>query len=73
MATSKQIGLTIKRKTAKVAKLKKELSAENASIAKLNGELAVAKKKEAEAKAKAKAKPKAKAKAKAKAQPKKPA
>jgi|GEM_PF-1884884 len=71
MASSKQIGLTIKRKTAKVAKMKKELAAANAAISKFNGELVVAKKKEAEAKAKAKPKAKVKAKAKAKPQPKK--
>jgi hypothetical protein len=69
MATAKQLENIIKRKTLKVAKCQKEIKAETSAIAKLKGELVIAKKKEAEVKAKAKTK--AKPKAKAKAKPKK--
>jgi len=50
----------------KVAKSQKEIKIETSAIAKLKGELVIAKKKEAEVKAKAKPKAKAKAKAKPK-------
>ena len=58
MASSKQLENIIKRKSAKVVKLQKEVKHETGAIAKCKSDLVVAKKKEAETKAKAK--PKAK-------------
>ncbi len=70
MATVKQIEISIKRKSAKIAKCQKEIKADTAAVEKLKKDLAAAKKKEAEAKSKPKPKAKAKAKAKAKPKPK---